>query len=379
MTTTQPGGPLVSVVMPSYNHGGFVRPAIDSVLAQTVRDIELIVVDDGSQDASPAILSGLQDPRLRIRLLERNYGACHAMNTALQMSTGKFIAVCNSDDVWKPDKLRRQLEVLDKLPAVAAIFSDVEWINSEGKKLADSALPPFASVFRQQNRSRWSWLRSLLETGNCLCHPSILIRREAYELVGPYDNRLRQLPDLDMWTRIVQHFDIFVMSDRLLSFRIHDRNTSTPSPETSQRDLHERRFILSKVMDRISPDNFVRAFGLKGIDLSDALDLQIERALYLTSYKGRYIGIFRELGLDLLYALLDDPNGQYRLQEKFGFGVIDFQRELGNCPSWVDVPTGAAGDGYALTHIRSVDLVKLVASRVRNRAGAEIRKAFRRD
>ena len=182
--TSQRNAPLVSVVMPSYNHARFIGSAIDSVLAQTLKEIELIVVDDGSQDGTQAVLSQVQDPRVRMRFLEKNLGACNAMNVALRMCEGKFAAVCNSDDLWSADKLHRQIQLLDKLPTVAAIFSDVKWIDDEGKDLARSALPPFATVFQQQNGSRWSWLRRLLEQGNCLCHPSIFIRREAYDTAG---------------------------------------------------------------------------------------------------------------------------------------------------------------------------------------------------
>src|SRR4051794_19001581 len=97
--------PLISVVMPSYNHERFITTAIRSVLGQSLTDIELTIVDDGSQDSSARIISEQRDARVRFRLLERNQGACNAMNVALQMSKGKFIAVCNSDDVWHPEKL----------------------------------------------------------------------------------------------------------------------------------------------------------------------------------------------------------------------------------------------------------------------------------
>jgi len=360
--------PLVSVLMPSYNHEKFIRRAIDTVLAQTLGEIELVIVDDGSYDASPAIISEVKDSRVRFRLLERNQGACHAMNVALQMSTGRFIAVCNSDDEWHEEKLARQMRLFGELPYVGAIFSDVEWIGDDGRKLQRSMSPPFARIFRQRNRSRWSWLRTLLETGNCLCHPSVLIQRDAYRLAGLYDNRLRQLPDMDMWTRIVEHFDIFVMPDKLVSFRIHDRNTSAPTPEASRRDLNEHRFILKKTMDRISRENFVRAFGFRSLNVSDELDLRIEQALYLLSHRGRYAGMFRELGLEILFNTMSNANALDRLSDKFGFSVADFHREMGVYTPWQEA-AGIAVDaisGNARPGIGTIDLVKLLAFRVRS-------------
>lgn len=373
------GTPIVSVLMPSHNHGKFIKKAIDSVLAQTLTEIELVIVDDGSRDASPRIIAETQDPRVRCRLFERNRGACDAMNAALQMSAARFIAVCNSDDEWHPEKLARQMALFDELPGVGAIFSDVEWIGEDGRKLKPSQLPPLATVFRQRNRSRWSWLRTLLETENCLCHPSILVRRDAYALAGPYDNRFRQLPDLDMWTRIVEHFDIFVMPEKLLSFRIHSQNTSGPTPEISRRDLNERRFILHKTMDRISKENFMKAFGFRSISIDDELDLRIEQALYLLSYMGRYVVMFRELGLQRLFAIMADANALDRLAEKFGLSMADFHREMAAYTPWLDMVGGAdAITENAAVGIRSIDLVKLLARRLRARAARHADRILRR-
>lgn len=319
--------PAISILMPSYNHAQFIEAAIRSVLAQTRADFELIVVDDGSSDASPRIIAEQRDPRVRFHLLEQNQGACHAMNVALQMSRGELLAVCNSDDLWHPEKLSRQIGLLETLPNAGAVFCDVSWIGDDGLEL--SKLPPFARVFQQQNRSRWSWVRRFLESGNCLCHPSILAKREAYDVAGLYDNRLRQLPDMDMWIRVLEHFDIFVMPEKLVSFRMHAHNTSMPSPEASRRDLNEHRLILRKTFERMSGDYFIKALGSKCVEIDDDLDLQIEQAFYLLSHHGIYTDIFQELGLDILFDVCKDAAGLTRLSNKFGFEVADFHRAMG--------------------------------------------------
>jgi glycosyltransferase involved in cell wall biosynthesis len=118
--TSGPDNPVISIIMPSYNHERFIGAAVASILTQTFQNFELIIVDDSSADGSAKIISGFSDPRIRANILDANRGACEAMNVALHMSRGKYIAVCNSDDTWRADKLSRQLEFLEKNDGIGA-------------------------------------------------------------------------------------------------------------------------------------------------------------------------------------------------------------------------------------------------------------------
>ncbi len=113
--------PRVSVVIPSYNHSAYLRQCIDSVLAQTHADWEIVAVDDCSSDDSVAILRSYDDPRIRVYVNERNMGTYPTENVGLDLATGDYIAILNSDDYWEPDKLRQQVEVLGAHPD--ALFS----------------------------------------------------------------------------------------------------------------------------------------------------------------------------------------------------------------------------------------------------------------
>jgi glycosyltransferase involved in cell wall biosynthesis len=376
--------PLVSVIMPSFNHDRFIASAIASVLSQTMRHLELIIVDDGSADRSPDIVAGISDRRVQYELLGKNRGACEAMNIALRKAKGHFVAVCNSDDEWHPDKLDRQLRSMEAQGRSAAVFSDVVWVDEAGAPLDGSRAPPFESVFRQANRSRWTWMRTLLESGNKLCHPSILIRREILDKVGEYDNRLRQLPDLDMWIRVLGHCDIFVASAKLLRFRLHHTNTSAAKPDVSRRSINEHRLILRKFLSEISASTFAKVFGFKAISIDDEIDLKIEKALYLLDYQGIYFGMFRELGLDLLYDLTSSAVALKRLREKYGFDIFAFQREMAVHSPWVEekqpaVQHIAAQDetvAQRLERFRSKDLAKSIIARNRVKMLRKLRKMF---
>lgn len=304
----------VSIVMPSYNHARFIGEAISSVLGQTHEDIELVVVDDGSKDNSNEIISSIKDSRLIHVPLERNVGACEAMNIAIMRSSGEFIAVCNSDDVWEHNKIEIQLQAIQSSDEVGAVFSDVSWIDENGIPRANESLPKFASIFQQPNRSRFSWQRHLIEYDNCLCHPSVLIRRKVYDEVGLYDNMLRQLPDLDMWLRVLQSFEIIIIADQLVRFRIHDNNTSKQSDTNATRTWAERNLIARRYFGDLSADNFYTAFGFSDEEAylsGDKIALLREKIGYLVSSRCFFRGIFHDIGVEMAY-----------------FGALKYRQEL---------------------------------------------------
>lgn len=239
--------PKVSVVIAAYNHAPFVRECVESVRAQTFGDWEILVTDDGSTDGTAEILSELAstDPRIRINLFAVNQGACVAINDAIARARGELVAVLNSDDRWLPEKLGRQVDFLDRHPDHAAVFTLPRFIDERGDSFADTDHKDYR-VFDVANRSRSEWLDHFFRQGNCLCHPSLLIRRACYTELGAYDPRLAQLPDLDLWVRLCAHHEIHILPERLVEFRIRDgeRNASAARPEVLAREPWERLQVL---------------------------------------------------------------------------------------------------------------------------------------
>ncbi|MEI9413055.1 glycosyltransferase [Mesorhizobium salmacidum] len=374
----EPLVPLVSVLIPSYNHGDFIVAAVDSVLAQTYGNIQVIIVDDASSDKSVEVIQSLRDERIVCRFLESNVGACQAMNIGLSMCEGPYIAVCNSDDIWVPTKLEQQLEKFKNCQNLGAVFSDVEWIDSEGRFLSEENAPPFESVFKRPNRSRFSWIRDLIEGGNCLCHPSVLIKREVYQTVGTYNNFYRQLPDLDMWLRVLQHYEILVMPEKLVGFRLHEGNTSRPGPITSTRSINEHRLILVNMMKEITADNFFGAFGFTNVlSIGDPSALKFEIARYLLDYRGGvYENMFNQLGTEVL---LEIP--QHDIIQR-GISAHHFHERVGRNTPWISYPSPSPppekeihseieappfDQGPLIAETKTVDLIRTVAIRIKAR------------
>lgn len=226
----------VSVAMASYNHAPYVGAALRSVLDQSFQDFEIVVTDDGSEDATVDEARRVGDPRISVTTLPSNVGACIALNSSIQRSTGRYVAILNSDDVFLPGKLERQVRFLDAHPEIGAVFGYPMFIDESGNRLAP-ADTFYGDTFYVPNRTRAKWLRHFFFVGNVLCHPSALIRRQCYDSVGLYNPALAQIPDLDMWIRLLHRFDIHLIEEPLVGFRIlrDGQNASAGKPDAIAR------------------------------------------------------------------------------------------------------------------------------------------------
>lgn len=258
LTTT----PTVSVILTSFNHAKFLSEAIESVLNQKYTNFELIIWDDCSTDDSDSIIKSYVDQRIKYFRNDTNKGPTFGVNEAIyKHSAAMYIAIHHSDDVWLPHKLGEQVNFLETNAEVGAVFSFADAINEAGEKL-----PPeshiYSTIFQQSNRSRQAWLKHFLLSGNALCHPSVLIRKECYAAVGRYRQDLFQLPDFEMWIRLCCKFEIHVIQKPLIHFRLLDgeRNTSGTRPETIRRTAYEMLCALNTLKENLSLLDLAKIF-----------------------------------------------------------------------------------------------------------------------
>ncbi len=181
---------VISVITPTYNRARFLPAAVASVLSQTFGDFELIIVDDGSEDNTPDVLKPFfADRRVRY-VYQENQGQSHARNLALKQATGDFIAFLDSDDVWAPDKLEKQLAVFRANPEVDIVHGDEAIINEQG------------SVVSLQNMRRYSGrITRYLLADNSVSITTALVRRRCFDEMGGFDTSVGVADDYELWLR----------------------------------------------------------------------------------------------------------------------------------------------------------------------------------
>jgi glycosyltransferase involved in cell wall biosynthesis len=187
-----PSPPRVSVIIPAYNAAGFVRRAVDSVLGQGFQDFELLVVDDGSTDATREALAEYGD---RLRLLgQDNDGPAAARNHGLQHARGEYVAFLDADDYWKPEKLQRQVELLDARPEIGFCSTATEVTDSVGRPAGNWPCRPEAGPLPDI-----LFLHGTVISGST---SGVLARRNLIDAVGGFDPTLRGFEDPDLWIRL---------------------------------------------------------------------------------------------------------------------------------------------------------------------------------
>lgn len=207
--------PRVSVVIPVHNGANFLREAIDSALAQTYPDVEVIVVDDGSNDGGETTRIGLAYGD-RVRFIRKTHGGVSsALNSGIREMTGEYFAWLSHDDVYAPRKLERQVAALEREGSDAIAYSDYELVGPDLKRIKTKVLPDVpAAGFRL-------WLMADSALHGC----TILVPRSV--LAGnPFDERLSTTQDYDMWFRLAKHHRFVRVPEVLLKYRIHRQQES---------------------------------------------------------------------------------------------------------------------------------------------------------
>lgn len=203
----------VSVIIPAYNALRFLPQTVESALAQTWRDFELLVVDDGSTDQTGAWAA--QHPDARVRLIQQvNAGAAAARNTGIAEAKGKYIAFLDADDLWEPTKLERQVACLSARAKVGLVHTAIRYIDESGREIN--------RVLRTQGEGD-VW-REVVVHNPVRCGSTPLIRRACFEKVGIFDPGLSFAEDWDMWIRIAAHYQFAVLNEPLVSYRQHSAN-----------------------------------------------------------------------------------------------------------------------------------------------------------
>ena len=186
--------PVVSIVIPAYNAQAYLGDTLESALNQTYRSFEIIVVDDGSTDATAAVAENYRSRGVRV-LLQANAGAAAARNRALLVARGKLVVLLDSDDLWEPDYLETMVQFLDRNPEVSIAFCNSRFFgeSKHAGKTYQEVYPPAPPITFAKLAGQVSHV--------CL---DAILRREVFKRVGMFDERLQAVEDFDLWLRALQ-------------------------------------------------------------------------------------------------------------------------------------------------------------------------------
>lgn len=329
----------VSVVMATYNHAPYVAEAIRSVLRQKGVALEFLIADDGSRDDTPATVRRIADPRIQFEAHAVNRGACVTTNELLCKARGRYVALINSDDRWiGDDKLVKQVRLLEENPNIGASFGRARFIDQNGHALPKKSPHTGGDVFEKENRSRGAWLRHFFDIGNCLLHPSVLIRKSCYDELGLYDNRYRQLPDFDMWIRLVKRYDIHISEEDYVEFRVlPGENASSQTASNAIRTINEHYLIARHFFDDIREHELHEGFGdLCAASLPEPECIEIEAALLLLGENGTYspdlANPYKVAALEKLFTLLGNERTRKIMADRYSIDDLWFQKRMSEVP-----------------------------------------------
>jgi len=195
--------PLVSVIIPTFNRAGLVREAVDSVLAQDYSRLELIVIDDGSNDHTPEVVRAFGTA---VRFIQQPHtGVSAARNRGVAASHGELVAFLDSDDLWLPGKVTAQVALFQQQPQVQVCYTDEIWIRC-GVRVNQRQI--------HQKYAGWIFLHAL---PRCIISPSsIMLRRALWDRVGGFDERLPACEDYDLWLRLTAAVPVSLLPERLI-------------------------------------------------------------------------------------------------------------------------------------------------------------------
>ena len=267
-----PTAPLVSVLLAVHNGEPYLRTAIESVLRQTVTDLELLVVDDASTDATPAVLAEIDDGRLRVLRNDERQGLARSLNRGLDEARGRFVARLDADDVALPARIEEQLRRIRSHPTVAIVGSAVMEFDDAGRLGISHAMPTGSAAIR------WATLFS-----SPFFHPTVLVERRVLEAHGlRYDAEFEESEDYELWARLLEVADGDNLPAPLVLYRVHASQASQRRRELQRAfQLRVARRQIANLAPALSPAEIELAWRIGVAEKVDAAEAEAGAAAYV--------------------------------------------------------------------------------------------------
>lgn len=291
----------VSVVITCYKYAHFLTNAMDSVLGQTYRDLEVLMVNDGSPDNTDEVMQRYaSDPRV-IYIKQENAGQAIAKNNGIRRASGDFVAFLDADDSWALDKLEKQMALFAE-PQVGVVYCDVKYMDENGA--------PMARANEGLHAPRRGWIAEHLFRDNLVPFCAAVVRRECFEKVGVMDTSFKMGIDWDLWLRMSVHYQFDFVAEPLLNYRVG--HSGQMSKNYAQRELDTMRIMRKFIAENpglLRPSLIRWAFAYsycnrgyhyRRLDLGKSLSYYLQAIGARWNHVDAYVGIAKWMGSAVL-------------------------------------------------------------------------------
>lgn len=290
--------PTITVLMAVYNGEEYLRPAIDSILSQTFRDFELVIINDCSTDGTEGILESYDDRRIVRIDNAANRGLTKSLNIGIERAQGKYLARMDADDVAHPRRLETQLRYLEEHGDTGVVGSIARLIDGQGRQ---------GEVIRyplEPGHVRWTLCFS-----NAFVHPSVMIRTDLLKQVSGYDTRIMYAQDYDLWCRLSRVTKLANLDEVLTCLRRHEKaiSRSKYSQQLASACGTSQRYVSAILGENVAPDVIENIYDLRNKrGINGRAESQIVYRLYKTMSTGDLTAREkRNVRIDAINLLLD--------------------------------------------------------------------------
>jgi len=265
MQPNQRTQPKASIVIPAFNAERYIEPTLRSIFDSGIRTpFEIIVVDDGSTDQTKTVVERFNDIRVSLISIPNFGGPSRPRNVGIQHAKGEYIFIFDSDDIMLPGKIDKSVDLLDSTPSAGFLFTNFQTIGPNGQLINPSFLETYDSLYDLPHRKVDEAIREIggntllrgLSTANFIGTSSVAIRRSALEVVGGFDEHLKNGDDYNLWVRLSLEYSALFLDHHLHQYRIHESSISKSNPTKRLENLIR---LHKKHCTREFPNDFVQA------------------------------------------------------------------------------------------------------------------------
>ena len=316
----------ISVCVPTFNSAKFIRETIESVLNQTYQDFELLIVDDYSKDETLDIVQSIKDARIRIFKNEKNLGMVRNFNRCLELAQGEFVTTLDGDDLMASSNLQQKIDLLEKYPEMAFVFSNVDIIDESSHVTGSRPKKPLPFSSRMVSDAicvaGGIVFKTLLIEGNFICKSSVILRRNLLERFGSFNVQFSWGEDYDMWARMALSHEVGYVQQPLVKYRIHTENYT--------KDFTQEKKIQGKEQMALVQRTLLHRYFATGNTLLTVKELVVvyQEMLYVYFVQNRFRLVRKIVYEAMGHGVRKFHILKYYLLSWFPLGVINWLRKI---------------------------------------------------